>query len=123
VVLSNDEMETLLFQFGLNRTTPVIIADQMPNSSALNQIESDKQAVLTRINRWLQGQSQYQVDWAKVSVYAYPGEKGLYYVSFPVQQDLWVEQYWQEAVSGQWQLVYENTQAAHHAPTLSQKTP
>jgi murein L,D-transpeptidase YafK len=120
VVLNNPAMENLLFRFGLNQTTPVIIAEKTPKRS-LAEINGHKQSVLTRINQWLREESPYQVDWSAVSVYAYPGEPGVYYVSFPVGNQDKVEQYWREADQGHWQLVYENTIPAANLPRLSQK--
>ncbi|MDR9498467.1 MAG: L,D-transpeptidase family protein [Hydrogenovibrio sp.] len=120
VVLNNPAMENLLFRFGLNQTTPVIIAEKTPVRTQA-EINDHKQSVLTRINQWLREDSPYQVDWSEVSVYAYPGELGVYYVSFPVGNEDRVEQYWREADQGRWQLVYENTIPAANLPRLSRK--
>ncbi len=119
VVLNNPAMETLVFKYGLLPSTPVIIAQNIERNFIERNDES-KQLVLSQINQWLRSQNDYHVDWAQVSVYAYPGEKGVYYVSFPVDDGRrLVEQYWQRQTEGRWQLVFETEQESKNAPKVS----
>lgn len=111
VVLNNPAMQALISKYRLHPETPVIItagtADEWFHELD-EQAALSKQQVLSQVNTWLQQQSLYQVDWAKVSVYAYPGEKGMYYVRFPVHNGHLIEQYWRREHSGHWQVVYES---------------
>ncbi|MGC9386600.1 MAG: L,D-transpeptidase family protein [Hydrogenovibrio sp.] len=121
VVLNNPAMEALVFKYRLLPSTPVIIAENTSPKGFIEREDSDKQQVLSKINRWLREETPHQVDWADVSVYAYPGEEGLYYVSFPIDDGRQVvEQYWQRSDSQRWQLVLENQYKSRNAPKVSQ---
>jgi len=118
VVLNNSAMQALLRQYRLPPATPVIISRGLTNSGLRD--EGEKTAVLSQINQWLRTQQTYQVDWQKVSVYRYPGEAELYYVSFVTDNGQWVEQYWQRQ-SGQqvaWQLIHESVQPSQQTIQL-----
>lgn len=122
VVLNNSAMDTLLHQYQLPPSTPVIITEGKAALTQRAHDEAEKALVLSQINRWLRSQQAYQVDWQKVSVYVYPGEKAVYYVEFPTESGDRVEQYWQRQpdVNQPWQLVYEAIQPARNAiPMLS----
>ncbi|MBD3611095.1 MAG: hypothetical protein HUJ13_01500, partial [Hydrogenovibrio crunogenus] len=119
VVLNNPAMQTLIYQYRLAPATPVIIA-QSAQRSLIDRNYEDKQQVLSQINQWLRSQQNYQVDWSRVSVFAYPGEQGVYYVSFPVEDGKLVEQYWQrQGAGGSWQMVYETFQKSKVGPHIS----
>ncbi|MDX1796042.1 MAG: L,D-transpeptidase family protein, partial [Hydrogenovibrio sp.] len=117
VVLNNPAMEDLINRYRLSPETPVIIASNVDPKEMTIDAEENKQQVLSKINQWLRSQQQYQVDWSQVGVFEYPGEKDLYYVSFPAkvgQQNQIVEQYWKKKsndAGGGWQLVLEVEQA------------
>uniref|UniRef100_Q31ES9 L,D-TPase catalytic domain-containing protein n=1 Tax=Hydrogenovibrio crunogenus (strain DSM 25203 / XCL-2) TaxID=317025 RepID=Q31ES9_HYDCU len=119
VVLNNPAMQTLIYQYRLAPATPVIIA-QSAQRSLIDRNYEDKQQVLSQINQWLRSQQNYQVDWSRVSVFAYPGEQGVYYVSFPLEDGKLVEQYWQrQGAGGSWQMVYETFQKSKVGPHIS----
>ena len=120
VVLNNPAMESLVFKYRLLPSTPVIIAQNIQRNF-IERNDEDKQQVLSQINQWLRSQNDYRVDWGHVSVYAYPGEEGVYYVSFPIDEGRkLVEQYWQRQNEGRWQLVFETEQESKNAPSVSQ---
>lgn len=125
VVLNNPAMTDLIRRYQLPLETPVIItpdANMHPlNMRAELAVADDKQQVLSRINTWLREQQDYQVDWSKVGVFHYPGEKGMYYVSFPTLVGgrlQMVEQFWKKANDQNgWRLVLKAQQT-----TPSQKS-
>lgn len=120
VVLNNPAMSDLIRRFHLPSETPVIIAsnaDVKPLNATDEIAEADdKQQVLSRINEWLREQQQYQVDWSKVGVFHYPGEEGMYYVSFPTLMEgklQMVEQFWKKkSDQNGWQLVLKVQQTS-----------
>ncbi len=109
VVLNNPAMQTLIKQYALEKNTPVLIVDSLAKEEG--GLVENKTTVLTQINEWLAKQKKYKVDWKEVNVYQYPGEAGLYFVSFVLPgSNKVVEQYWQkEAKADDWQLVIEQT--------------
>lgn len=105
VVLNNNLMEKLLGQYDIPFSTPVLIIDEQ--KSALGFTES-KQGVLSDIKAWL-NDNHSEVSWDKVSVYRYPNENSLYYVTFPnALGDSLVHQFWQRNDSGKWQVLIES---------------
>ncbi len=105
VVLNNDAMNRLLTKYDVPFSTPVIISDKsLPELG----IVPSKNSILAEIKSWLKDH-QHDVSWDKVSVYRYPNEKGLYYVTFPDKagQNL-VHQYWELNESGKWQVVLQS---------------
>ena len=113
VVLNNQAMKKLLSMFRLPFETPFLIVDSMEdlsNTEALNN-QSSKDLVLLEVKNWLN--SHYVgVDWESVSVYRYPSEEGLLYVTFPMTiENRWVHQYWQRGDNGDWKLVIESKNA------------
>ena len=106
VVLNNDAMEKLLSRFDIPFSTPVVIADQ--RHSTLGFVESNER-VLKEVEVWLKD-NRFHVDWNQVSVYRYPNEKNLYYVTFPGEEDnTLVHQFWQRDPDGDWRVVTEST--------------
>jgi len=105
VVLNNTAMKELLGRYDLPFSTPVVIADQ--KHSAIGFVES-KHDILDGVKGWLKD-NNHQVDWNLVSVYRYPNEKNLFYVTFPgTEQDSLVHQFWQRDNAGDWEVVLES---------------
>ncbi len=105
VVLNNGAMEKLMSQYDLPFSTPVVIADQ--KASVFGFVEN-KQRILTDVKAWLRD-NHYQVPWEQVSVYRYPNEKNLYYVTFPGQKkNSLIHQFWERGVKGDWKVVLES---------------
>ncbi len=110
VVLNNTAMEKLLTMYRLPFETPFLIVDSLSEldrtSDSNNQSSND--LVLLEVKSWLN--SHYlSVDWKRVSVYRYPQEKDLLYVTFPADIDnQWVHQYWQRGDNGDWKMVIES---------------
>ncbi|VAW46395.1 hypothetical protein MNBD_GAMMA04-1852 [hydrothermal vent metagenome] len=110
VVLNNQAMEKLLSMYRLPFETPFLIVDSVDDLShteGLNN-QSSKDLVLLEVKNWLN--SHYVgVNWESVSVYRYPNEEGLLYVTFPMRiENKWVHQYWQRGDNGSWKLVIES---------------
>ncbi len=110
VVLNNKAMEKLLATFHLPFETPFLIVDSLDGGQDANELtnQSSKDLVLLEVKNWLN--SHYVgVDWEKVSVYRYPEEKDLLYVTFPTDgENQCVHQYWQRGDNGDWALVIES---------------
>ncbi len=98
VVLNNPAMKSLVSEFGLNQYTPIIIADNKTFYVTPGDGENNnKQQVLLEINNWLRQQEGNNFNWSEVAVFSYPGEQGLYYVSFMIDENgerKQVEKYW-----------------------------
>lgn len=105
VVLNNNAMETLLSQYDVPFSTPVVIADRL---LADFDFVDNRDTILSDVKNWLKA-NQHQVDWNKVSVYRYPNEKSLYYVTFPGEksQSL-VHQFWKRGLKGAWEVLIES---------------
>lgn len=112
VVLNNTAMSHLLAEYQLPFSTPVVIVDQ-PLPSV--QLAQSKRQLLSEIKAWLQD-NNHKVRWEDVSVYRYPNETNLYYITFPGQaKENLIEQFWQRKADGHWQVVVqtpEQTQVA-----------
>ena len=110
VVLNNKAMEKLLATFRLPFETPFLIVDSLEDVANANALtnQSSKDLVLLEVKNWLN--SHYVgVDWKKVSVFRYPEEEDLLYVTFPGdEENQWVHQYWQRGDNGDWALVIES---------------
>ncbi len=110
VVLNNKAMEKLLAMYRLPFETPFLIVDSLGEladaDDSMNQSSND--LVLLEVKNWLN--SHYvSVDWDRVSVYRYPEEKDLLYVTFPTDlENQWVHQYWQRGDNGDWKMVIES---------------
>ncbi len=100
VVLNNPAMKSLTSNFNLSAETPVIIVKSAPEFLEVGLRERfEKQIVLAQINDWLREQSATKIDWEEVSVFVYPNEKELYYVSFITEKEgkkIRVEKYWRK---------------------------
>lgn len=107
VVLNNPAMQELITKFSLSPLTPVIIVNSV--KSEHTGVLVDKQTVLANIQQWLMVENNHQVNWQDVNVYQYPGEEGMYFVSFILpESNKMVEQYWQKELSNNtWKLVLE----------------
>ena len=102
VVLNNSAMEKLLAKYELPFATPVLIVDD-------SEARSDQSPeLLTEVKAWLDS-NHVGVDWNSVSVYRYPNEEKLLYVTFPAndEQKL-VHQYWQQGDDGGWNMVIQS---------------
>ncbi len=110
VVLNNKAMEKLLAMYRLPFETPFLIVDSLGELSETNDTnnQSSKDLVLLEVKNWLN--SHYVgLDWESVSVYRYPEEKDLLYVTFPAGiENQWVHQYWQRGDNGSWEMVIES---------------
>lgn len=105
VVLNNTAMKELLSRYDVPFSTPVIIADQ--SLAELDFVER-KETILADVKSWLQD-NNHTVNWDMVSVYRYPNEKNLYYVTFPgKQQKTLIHQFWQRDAKGSWEVVIES---------------
>jgi len=105
VVLNNSAMEHLLSDYDLPFSTPVVIVDE--NQSALKFVE-DKTRLLSDVKAWLQD-NNHNVEWEKVSVYRYPNENDVFYITFPGESDnTLVHQFWQRDADGDWKVVIES---------------
>ena len=98
VVLNNVAMSEIMSKFNIGASTPVIIVDK---PSQLNEIEfyavERNQQILREVSRWLKSQSDTNIEWETVSVFSYPGEDNLYYISFKVKEQgkyKLVEKFW-----------------------------
>lgn len=105
VVLNNNAMQRLLTDYQLPLATPVIIIE---NVNQLIAEKDNKQQVLDEVKAWL-SDNQVSASWDSVSVYRYPNEDNLLYVTFPadVEGEL-VHQYWQRGDDGGWKLVIQS---------------
>ncbi len=105
VVLNNTAMKRILSEYDLPFSTPVIIIDESKN--ALKFVE-DKQRLLSDVRAWLKD-NNHSVDWRSVSVYRYPNENNLFYITFPGKdQNSLVHQFWKRDGDGDWKVVIES---------------
>ncbi|WEJ63157.1 L,D-transpeptidase family protein [Thiomicrorhabdus lithotrophica] len=105
VVLNNSAMERLLADYQLPFSTPVVIADEKHTSLGFL---GGKNQLLSDVKGWLQD-NHHQVDWGMVSVYRYPNENNLYYITFPGKTDnTLTHQFWQRDSDGGWKVVVES---------------
>ena len=111
VVLNNTAMERLLAMYRLPFETPFLIVDNLNNLQLEQQASNNQEAkdlVLLEVKKWL-NDHYIGVDWNSVSVYRYPDEKDLLYVTFPANvENQLVHQYWQRGDNGDWKLVIES---------------
>ncbi len=105
VVLNNTAMEKLLAMYRLPFETPFILVEDHQvekQSAALNE------PILEEVKSWLK-RRYVGVPWETVSVYRYPNEDDLLYVTFPASsENKLVHQYWQRGNNGDWSLVIES---------------
>ncbi|BCN92711.1 hypothetical protein THMIRHAM_04960 [Thiomicrorhabdus immobilis] len=105
VVLNNAAMQRLLADYQLPYSTPVVIVDK--KHSALGISES-KERLLADVRAWLQD-NNHIVDWNSVSVYRYPNENNLFYVTFPGKtSNSLKQQFWQRDPDGDWKVVVQS---------------
>lgn len=105
VVLNNAAMERLLADYQLPYSTPVVIVDK--KHSVLGFTES-KERLLADVKAWLQD-NNHIVDWNSVSVYRYPNESNLFYVTFPGKtSNTLKQQFWQRDPDGDWKVVVQS---------------
>lgn len=107
VVLNNNAMEKLLTDYHLPLSTPIIIVDQDSSQLTFNR---DSVYLVDEVRAWL-GDNQPSLDWQDVSIYRYPDEKNLYYVTYPQGQDKMVHQFWRRDLEGDWKIVIQDTEA------------
>ncbi len=105
VVLNNTAMKRLLADYQLPYSTPVLIVDRKHTNSGF--VES-KQKLLQDVKGWL-ADNQYLVNWQDVSVYRYPDEENLFYITFPgTEKNTLVQQYWKRDAEGDWRVVVQS---------------
>ncbi|MBN2646568.1 MAG: L,D-transpeptidase [Thiotrichales bacterium] len=107
VVLTNNAMEKLLTDYQLPLSTPIIIANESQDDVSLNM---DGKYLVKEVKAWLED-NQQNVDWQQVSVYQYPSEKNLYYVTYPAaDKDKMVHQFWRRGLEGDWRVVLQDVE-------------
>ncbi|GAB6069512.1 hypothetical protein JCM30760_06090 [Thiomicrorhabdus hydrogeniphila] len=105
VVLNNTAMKRLLADYQLPYSTPVLIVDQKHANSGF--VES-KQKLLQDVKGWL-ADNEHVVNWQDVSVYRYPDEENLYYITFPgTEKNTLVQQYWKRDSDGDWKVLVQS---------------
>jgi murein L,D-transpeptidase YafK len=120
VVLNNQAMLSLAQEYRLTKDTPVfLVADRSRES--LEATQEERVEVLSELRAWLYRQYGSNVAWQDVTVYRYPNEENLYYVSFPKQgvnsSPQLVTQYWKRGQSG-WQLVLQSPKSINQSANL-----
>ena len=105
VVLNNSAMQKLLADYQLPFATPVLIVN---DTEQIMTDTVDQNLALAEVKAWLNNH-YIAVNWSSVSVYRYPDEQNLFYVTFPaaIKNEL-VHQYWQRNNQGAWQLVMQS---------------
>ncbi|QCU89577.1 L,D-transpeptidase family protein [Thiomicrorhabdus sediminis] len=104
VVLNNKAMERLLSEYDIPFATPVVIVDQPVDKTLM----ASSQYLLTQIQAWL-ADNQPQVNWQQVSVFRYPNEKDLFYVTFPDPDSQRLHhQFWKRDGDGDWIVKVES---------------
>lgn len=105
VVLNNTAMERLLADYELPYSTPVLIIDQ---KHADSRFVNNKEQLLGDVRAWL-ADNNYHADWNSVSVYRYPNEENLFYITFPgLEANSLVHQFWKRDSDGDWKVVVES---------------
>ncbi|MBF6057256.1 L,D-transpeptidase family protein [Thiomicrorhabdus heinhorstiae] len=105
VVLNNNAMQKLLSDYKLSYATPVVIVDEDKQAFSFSD---DKKVVLKEVKAWL-SDHYAKVPWKSVSVYRYPNEKNLFYVTFPSHNKTeLVHQFWQRDPEGDWRMVLQS---------------
>ena len=107
VVLNNQAMQTLLAEYKFPFATPVLIVDDREQLLTEPQPKI-KELLLTDVKSWLH-ENYVGVSWDKVSVYRYPNEDNLVYVTFPAEAEgEIIHQYWQLNDDGALKLVKQS---------------
>jgi len=105
VVLNNTAMKRLLTDYQLPYSTPVLIVDQ--NHANTGFVES-KQKLLQDVRGWL-ADNEHVTDWQDVSVYRYPDEENLFYITFPgAEKETLVQQFWRRDSDGDWKVLVQS---------------
>lgn len=105
VALNNKAMKRLLSEYKMPYSTPVIILDKKRVSLDINQ---NKKSLLADVKIWLQDNND-SVDWNQVSVFRYPNENNLYYITFPGKaENTLTQQFWQRNPDGDWKVVVQS---------------
>ncbi|WP_158660959.1 murein L,D-transpeptidase family protein [Thiomicrorhabdus sp. Milos-T2] len=105
VALNNKAMKRLLSEYSMPYSTPVVIVDQKQAPLGVSQT---KESLLADVKTWLQDNHE-KVDWQKVSVFKYPNEKNLYYITFPGKvENTLTQQFWQRDPDGDWKVVVQS---------------
>ncbi|MDX1351570.1 MAG: L,D-transpeptidase [Thiomicrorhabdus sp.] len=105
VVLNNTAMKRLLADYQLPYSTPVLIVDQKHTDS---RFVDNREQLLEDIRAWV-ADNNHQVDWNSVSVYRYPNEENLFYITFPgLEANTLVHQFWKRDEDGDWKVVVQS---------------
>ncbi len=110
VVLNNMAMEKILAMYRVPFETPFLIVDSLSDYAKFKEQnnQSTNDLVLLEVKNWLD-RHYVGVDWQTVSVFRYPEEQDLLYVTFPTEvENQWVHQYWQREDNGAWTMVLES---------------
>ena len=109
VVLSNEGMKRLIGDERLPLTTPVIISSEELQASLLNP--SEVMQLESELRAWLSDNSP-SVSWEEVSLFRYPNEAGLFYVTMPAKnhQEM-VQQFWRRNLDGKWSMVLQDAES------------
>ncbi|BBP45210.1 hypothetical protein THMIRHAS_05830 [Thiosulfatimonas sediminis] len=107
VVLNNTAMQKLLTDYQLPLSTPILIVDEASSQLTFNR---DSVYLVDEVRAWL-GDNQPNLDWKTVSIYRYPSEENLYYVTFPAKDDKMVHQFWKRDMEGGWGIALQDTEA------------
>lgn len=95
VVLSNDAVLELIDNYSLPLSTPVILWD---SAKAYAHLGDDELALQTLKSQLADVQSQ--VNWSDITVYRYPNEDNLWYLTFPAKEPgVLIHQFWQYSPS------------------------
>jgi len=105
VVLNNNAMKRLLADYQLPYSTPVVIVDHKLVKSGFVE---NKHKLVQDVKSWL-AENQYIVNWQDVSVYRYPDEENLFYITFPgTEKNSLVQQYWKRDAEGDWKVLVQS---------------
>lgn len=107
VVLNNSAMEKLLTEYSLPLSTPIIIVDEESSQLTFNR---DSVYLVDEVRAWL-GDNQPNLDWKDVSIFRYPSEENLYYVTYPSDKDKMVHQFWKRDLEGDWRIALQDTES------------
>ncbi|CAN8139677.1 L,D-TPase catalytic domain-containing protein [uncultured Thiomicrorhabdus sp.] len=107
VVLNNSAMEKLLTEYSLPLSTPIIIVDEESSQLTFNR---DSVYLVDEVRAWL-NDNQPGLAWKDVSIFRYPSEENLYYVTFPAGKDKMVHQFWKRDLEGEWRIAVQDTEA------------
>lgn len=90
VVLTNDAIRTLHQRYQLPAHTPVMIFNQLPSVTKIDKTRVNAQ-LLTALKK-----KQIAINWASLTIVAYPGQAHLFYVTYQTKAGEQEEIFWHE---------------------------